>query len=299
MPAPGRSRADGRERRIALVTCSDLTDLDPDDRLVIEPLATAGVRVDAAVWTDDAVNWDAYDLAVIRSTWDYPDRREEFVRWAARVPRLANPADVVAWSTDKSYLGALAAAGVPVIETAWVGPADGWQPPASGEWVIKPAVGAGSKDAGRYRVADSTHRDLALAHVARLQRMGRPVMVQPYLSAVDSAGETALVYLGGTFSHAVRKAPMLDGPDAGVQGLYKPEKITAREPTPAELEVAAAALGAVPGGADRLLYARVDLIPGNDGRPVLVELELAEPSLFLGTAPGAAQRFAAAIVGRC
>jgi hypothetical protein len=120
-------------------------------------------------------------------------------------------------------------------------------------------------------------------------------MVQPYLAGVDSYGETAALYIGGAYSHSVRKGPMLDGPDLGDVGLYKDEAITVRVPTPAELQVAERALAAVPGGSDRLLYARIDMIPGPAGDPVLVELELTEPSLFLATAPGAADRFAAAI----
>jgi hypothetical protein len=88
---------------------------------------------------------------------------------------------------------------------------------------------------------------------------------------------------------------MLTGPAEPVDGLYKVEEFSAREPSPAERAVAGRALAAVPGGADRLLYARVDLIPGPDGDPVVVELELAEPSLFLGTAEGAVDRMATAI----
>ena len=118
-------------------------------------------------------------------------------------------------------------------------------------------------------------------------------MVQPFLPAVDTYGETALVYLGGEYSHAIRKGPILVGPDVGGDVLYQEEQITSREPSGAEHAVAKAALASAPGGP--WLYARVDLIPGTDGEPVLVELELTEPSLFLATAPGAARRLARAI----
>ncbi len=280
---------------VALATCAQVPDLDPDDRLLLDPLVGQGVAVMAAVWDDPAVDWAAFDLVVLRSTWDYPSRRDQFIAWAATVPNLANPADVVAWNTDKRYLGELAAAGVPVVHTDWVEPGDTWSMPGEGEWVIKPAVGAGSKDTGRYDAADASHRALAEAHVTRLQAAGRLVMVQPYLASVDSDGETAVQYIGGGYSHSIRKGPMLDGPDLGDVGLYKDEAITVRVPTPAELQVAEGALAIVPGGSDRLLYARIDMIPGPTGDPVLVELELTEPSLFLATAPGAADRFAAAV----
>ncbi|MEV4482398.1 ATP-grasp domain-containing protein [Micromonospora coxensis] len=288
------------EPRVALVTCDRLADLDPDDRLVLAPLAAHGVTAEVAVWDDPDVDWATYDLVVLRSPWDYALRRDEFVAWAESVPQLANPADVVRWNTDKRYLGELAAAGVPTVPTGWVEPGQDWMPPAdSGEYVIKPAVSAGSQDTGRYDLADPEHRELAVAHVRRLSAAGRVTMVQPYLSAVDTAGETALLFLAGpqgpAYSHAIRKGPMLDGPDLGVEGLYKPEEITARTATPEQLAVAEKVLAAVPGGSQRLLYARVDLIPGADGTPVLVELELTEPSLFLGYADGAPERLADAI----
>jgi hypothetical protein len=124
-------------------------------------------------------------------------------------------------------------------------------PPATGEHVVKPTVSAGSKDTGRYDLADPTHRRLATDHVARLQRAGRAVMVQPYLAAVDTAGETALLHTPDAdgrlgFSHAIRKGPLLDGPDLGVVGLYKQERIDPRAPSEAERAVAARVLAAVP-----------------------------------------------------
>ncbi|WBB54060.1 hypothetical protein [Verrucosispora sp. WMMD573] len=286
--------------RVALVTCADLADLHEDDRLVVAPLAVRGIVADPVVWDDPAVDWARYDLAVLRSPWDYLFRRDDFVAWAARVPRLVNPADVVRWNTDKRYLDELSAAGVPTVPTGWVLPGEPWQPPAtSGEYVIKPTVSAGSRGTGRYDLADPEHRDLAVAHVRRLGATGRVAMVQPYLTAVDTVGETALLFLAGpaglTFSHAIRKGPILTGPEQGDEVLNGAEEITARIAQPAQLAVAAQALAAVPGGSERLLYARVDLIPGADGAPVLVELELTEPSLFLAHADHAPRRLADAI----
>ncbi|MCM0675418.1 hypothetical protein NCC78_12070 [Micromonospora phytophila] len=289
------------EPRVALVTCTELADLDPDDRLLLAPLARRGVTAVPVVWDDPAADWSAYDLAVLRSPWDYAPRRDEFVSWADTVPTLANPADVVRWNTDKRYLAELSAAGVPTVPTGWVAPGERWEPPAEhGEYVVKPAVSAGSQDTGRYDLADPEHRRLAAAHVRRLGDAGRLAMAQPYLTAVDTAGETALLFLAGpdgpVFSHAIRKGPMLTGPDLGPDGLYKPEEITTRTATPEQLAVAEKTLAVVPGGVQRLLYARVDLIPGPDGNPVLVELELTEPSLFLGYADGAPERLADAIL---
>ena len=115
---------DAEHARLALVTCATLPDLDPDDRLLLEPLRHLGVDVTAAIWDDPTVDWAGFDLAVIRSTWDYPARRDVFVDWARRVPRLANPADVIVWNTDKRYLADLAAAGIPIVPTTWLAPDD-------------------------------------------------------------------------------------------------------------------------------------------------------------------------------
>jgi hypothetical protein len=287
--------------RVALVTCAALPDLDPDNRLLADALVARGVPVSIQVWDDPAVDWSAYRLVVLRAPWDYPPRRDEFVRWAARVPHVANPADVVAWNTDKRYLRDLAEV-VPVIPTTWIEPGGPIPPlPDAGTWVVKPAVGAGAVDTGRYDLP--AEADLLAGNVKRVLDSGRVVMLQPYLAGVDTAGETALIYLADTdgrlgFSHAARKAAVLTGPDVGVSGLGLPQHITPASPAPAELALAERVLAAVPGGPDRLLYARVDLVPDDAGAPTLIELELTEPSLFLEHAPAAARRLAAAIHAR-
>lgn len=256
------------------------------------------MQAEPAIWDSAEVDWDSYDLVVLRSPWDYLPRRDEFVAWAHRTGhKLLNPAGVVEWNTDKRYLAELAAAGVPVIPTTFISPDDLWIPPTvDGEYVIKPAISGGSLDTGRY---GPTHQPEATDHIGRLQRGGRVAIVQPYLPAVDTYGETALLYfaLDGrlVFSHAIRKGPMLDGPAAVVEGLYKPEEITPRVASAAELTVGDAVVAALPDG---LLYARVDLIPDTDGIPLVIEVELTEPSLFFGHSEGAAERFAAAIVAR-
>jgi len=286
--------------RVALVTSDIFPDLYDDDFPLRDALRARGVTVDVVCWDDPAADWSAYDVAVLRSPWDYVARHAEFVAWAHQVPRLLNPADIVEWNTDKRYLGVLAAAGVPTTPTTYVAPGDTWTPPTDGEWVVKPTISAGSQDTGRYDFPSQAA--LAAAHVERLTAAGRTAMIQPYLTAVDTRGETAVLCLPDaqgelTFSHAARKDAMLTGPD---EGTIDPgfENITPRTPTPAELAVAEQALAAVPGGTKRLLYARVDMIPGPDGEPLLVELELTEPSLFLRTAPAAAERLADAILAR-
>ena len=288
--------------RVALVTCDIFPDLYEDEFPLRDAVRARGVTVDAVSWDDPEADWSAYDLAVLRSTWDYAGRRDEFVAWARRVPRLANPVDVVEWNTDKHYLRDVAAAGVPVTPTTFVEPGDVFRPGTTGEWVVKPTISAGSKDSGRYAFPDEG--GLAVEHIKRLHEAGRTAMVQPYLSAVDTDGETAMLYTPGgdgklRFSHAIRKGALLTGPDLGDKDAEYDEDIAPREPSEAELTVGEQVLAALPGGTERLLYARVDVIPGPNGAPLLVEVELTEPSLFWRQAPeGSADRMAAAIVDR-
>ena len=284
--------------RIALVTCAALPHLDDDDRLLLVPLRAAGAEVVVAVWDDPAVEWAAFDLAVIRSTWDYTSRRDDFVAWARSVPRLANPADVVEWNTDKRYLADLEAAGLPVVPTTWIAdPAAAL--PEQGSVVVKPAVGAGSIDAARYAMHDDHEAQQAREHARRLIDAGRTVMVQPYMEAIELNGETGVIFVAGEYSHGIRKGPMLVGQKQLEDGgLFARESISSRDPSGAELRVARRAVAAVPGGSERVLYARVDLVADAAGAPVIIELELTEPSLFMSTARGAEHRFARAILDR-
>jgi hypothetical protein len=290
--------------RIALATAAAFPDLDDDGPVLLRAIADRGITAEPAVWTDAEVDWSAYDLVVVRSTWDYQDRRDEFIDWARRVEgltTLANAAEVLAWNTDKTYLRTLQQAGLPVVPTDWLEPGDAFVVPELGEYVVKPAVSAGSRDTNRYAVGD--HDELATAHATALLAVGRTVMLQPYLAQIDTAGETALFFFGGAYSHAVRKAPLLTPAMGPVTGAYKEETIDPREPSDAERETAEQVLDALaavaPAARADLLYARVDLVPAADGTPTLLELELAEPSMFLefdgtgGTA--SADRFAAAI----
>lgn len=266
--------------RVALAGCASIA--DPDEPALIEALERLGVTAVGLTWDDSGADWSAYDLVVVRSTWDYIERREEFLAWADAVPRLANPASVLRWNTDKRYLARLAAAGVPVVPTTYV--TSDFAPPA-GEYVVKPTVSAGAADTARYGSGDSA---AASAHVSRLLAAGREVMVQPYLSSVETAQETSVLYVGGAFSHGARKGRVLTG--TGALSPFEWE-IGARAPSPAERSLAERVLAEV---SEPLLYARVDLLAGDDG-PLLLELELTEPYLFLSFSDGAADRLAAAI----
>jgi hypothetical protein len=268
--------------RVALVSSERGLRVDPDLPMAAPALREAGLDVDLVRWDDPAVDWAAYDLAVVRSCWDYAWRREEFLAWAATVPRLRNDVALLRWNSDKTYLRDLERLGLPVVPTVW-DPTTAGQLPDAGEWVVKPSISAGSRDTARWSTADD-----ALAHAGQLIAAGRTAMAQPYLDSVDVAGETALLFIGGRFSHAVRKGPLL-GPGEGVrQDRDSRGDLRALAATPEQRNVAQAVCDAVPGlvpGAAPLLYARIDLVADGSGRPVLLELELTEPSLFLPQAP--------------
>lgn len=273
--------------------------LDDDLPPLTAALAERGIDHAVVDWHDPAVDWAGFALVVVRSPWDYTRRHAEFLEWAERVAALtalANPPAVIRWSTDKRYLADLRAAGVPTVPTSFAAPGEEMDWPRADEVVVKPTVSAGSLDTARHTAA---RRAEAEAHVAHLHADGRVAMAQPYLSAVEGErGETALVFLHGVFSHALRKGPMLVPGLSLVGGLYVEEDIRAARATAAERSVAEAAIAAVPGADGPLLYARVDLVPDDDGRPLVLELELVEPSLFLAFSPGAAERVAGAVAAR-
>lgn len=291
---------------IALVSARGARKLDEDLPPLRRVLEMAGAQVTIARWDDPKIEWSSFDLALLRSTWDYARRLPAFLQWierAATRTRLLNPPEVVRWNTDKHYLSVLERAGVPVVPSAFAEPGEDAQRALSGflqahpyaeDVVIKPSVGAGSKDAQRH--ARDSRTDM-LAHLQRLLDADRSALIQPYLPSVDAHGETALLFLDGEYSHAIRKGPLLARGAAPATGLFAVEEITPREPSDAEREMAQRALAAIP-FEHPLLYARVDVIRDETGASRLLELELTEPSVFLDHASGSAERFARAILAR-
>ncbi|MFE1247316.1 RimK family alpha-L-glutamate ligase [Streptomyces sp. NPDC058735] len=283
--------------RIAVVTYDPrgARHKDRDLPVLVGALREAGAEAAAVTWDDAAVDWAGFDLALIRSTWDYSRRGAEFAAWAercARVTRLVNPVEVVRWNADKRYLGQLAEAGVPAVPTRYFAPGEAAELPVGHEYVVKPTSGAGARYAGRYPAGE---RDAAARQVERMHAEGFTVMVQPYLSGIDTEGERALQFFGGRLLHAsVKGAVLAPGTPYDADKTPHPD-LRPWEPTAAELAVAERALAAVPGDPE-LLYARVDLVTGPDGEPWVMELELIEPNLFLFLHPGSVPRVVKAVL---
>jgi glutathione synthase/RimK-type ligase-like ATP-grasp enzyme len=265
--------------RVALATCAEIPEGDEDFPALIAALAALDVAGEPAVW-DAEVDWSRFDLVVLRSTWDYAERRDAFLAWARSLPWVLNPVTVLEWNTDKErYLTDLAAAGVPVVPTVFVPPGSALDPPAR-PFVVKPAISAGGRSSARFQPGEA---DAAHALVTRIHAEGRTAMVQPYLGEVE---ETDLVYIDGGFSHALhRRVPLPAAGDRAV--FYLDEKVRPAEATAEDRVVAEQALAAAPA---ELLYGRVDLVDG-----AVLELEIAEPSLYLEFGDGAAVQLAAAV----
>ncbi|WP_344223216.1 ATP-grasp domain-containing protein [Paractinoplanes ferrugineus] len=259
--------------------------LDEDEELALPALRAAGVEAEVVNWDDPAVRWASYDRVVLRSTWDYPQRLGEFRRWldaVAEVTDLRNPVPMVRWSLDKHYLAELDAAGVPVTPTVFAEPGSGEEPVfPDGEFVVKPAIGAGSRDAAGYGPAE---HDVARAHVRRLHEGGASVLIQPLLKSVEVDGEWPLVFFAGQYSHAAGKRVAL--PRAGViDELFAEETNAPYVADDEQIAVARRVIDIVTSRFGVPLYARVDLVRDDDGKACVLEVELVEPSLFLPQAP--------------
>lgn len=291
---------------LALVTGSDhaaayfvgVTDPEADvDAPLRSALEARGAGVHRPLWSDPTIDWGRFDLAVVRTTYDYVDDRDDFVAWAARASNdvtLLNPADVLRWNTHKSYLIELEERGAPVVPTAWLAKGDdvrlgellqlrGWS-----DVVLKPAIGAGSD--GIVRVAEADAHDVGQDRLAALLARG-DVMIQPFRPRI-ARGELSIIAIEGRITHAVRKIPAAG--EFRVQGRFGGSYVRER------LTDAASALAAwiLETLGTPLLFARVDLVEADDGSLELAEVEATEPDLYLHQAPEAADILADAILRR-
>ena len=269
---------------LRVATCVELPEPDLDAAPLAVALAAGGFAGQLVGWDDPAVDWDAPIPTLLRSTWNYPLAPDAFLAWidrASAAAPLINPADIVRDNLHKRYLLAIAARGVPVVPTTLVerGQTYDLAEFAAPRVVIKPEVGAGSMGTRRFARGDPE----AQVHLAQLTAHGA-ALIQPYIASVEAYGERSLVWIDGALSHAIRKTPRFTGDAEQVDGPY-----------PIADDERAVALAALAPIADRILYGRVDLARDDRGRPMVMELELVEPSLFFARQPGSADRFVAAL----
>jgi glutathione synthase/RimK-type ligase-like ATP-grasp enzyme len=274
--------------RLALATCSTLPDWEVDDRSLHAALAARGIDAQQAVWNDPQVEWARFDAVLIRTTWDYQDKRDAFVAWAERLPvPLYNPADIVRWNTHKSYPRDLEAHGIPIVPTEWL--AQGTTPNIASlceqrGWrraFLKPCVGATARETLRFAAGDPA----AQRHAERLLA-NEDLMLQPYVASVERDGELSAIFIDGQLTHGVRKVPVPG--DYRVQDDFGASDYAIDFP---DVELACRTVGAIAGA---VLYARADLLLTDDGLR-LTELELVEPSLFFRHSRRCAERLADAV----
>ena len=266
----------------------------PDDQQAAR-LAGAEWRV----WSDPSVDWSVYDRVVVRTVWDYTWRLDEFLAWCRSVgpERLRNMPELVAFNSDKRYLAAL---NQPTVPTEFVGPGDPL-PSLSGEVVVKPSISAGARNTGRF--PDDRHEE-AVALIETIRASGRTAMVQPYLPRVGEEGETAVVFIGGEVSHVMNKRPILrthgiaplsDGERIAAAVMFEDDLVSPSSATAPQTALADAVHAEISERFGVPLFARVDMVHGPGDEPVLLELEVIEPCLYLDTFAGSAERLATAI----
>jgi glutathione synthase/RimK-type ligase-like ATP-grasp enzyme len=271
---------------VTIVTYEKYPDLAPDDRIFRDALVRRGASVRTAIWSDPAVDWSASPLSVIRATWDYPQRYPEFWKWLAHVEthtRLVNDPQTVRWNSHKRYMAELERAGNRIVPTIFVDPtlefelADACTGRGWDDVVIKPCVGGSSYGARRMR-GDEIGSG-GVRHLNSLLESGE-AMVQPFVREIETIGELACIFIDGAFSHAARKAP------------FNSSTVTTSETLFDLTQDDRAFVSDIVGGLDRTpAYARVDIVPTANGT-LLMELELIEPTLYLGLKPSAAERLA-------
>ena len=273
-------------------------DPDYDTPLLLPALAARGADPTAVVWHDAAVDPASFDLLVIRSPWDYPERPAEFAAWldrAERATRVVNSPATVRWNLDKTYLRDLESAGIRVVPTTYATTADaaGAAIDAHERVVVKPAVSAGARDTGLFDASDAAAVALATRIVAR----GDVAMIQPEIEELSEGHEKALYVIGGDLTHAISKGAIL-APGGGFRGGVYRENPVPVEATPAERAFAADVLRAVrrATGGEAPLYARVDTVDSARYGLCLLEVELVEPALHLHVAPHVTGILADAIV---
>jgi glutathione synthase/RimK-type ligase-like ATP-grasp enzyme len=280
-------------KKVAYLTMEDMGDFVTDFHLSVAPMAALGWQVETVPWRS-RVDWDEFDAVYICTPWDYPDYLPQFLDVLVRIESsqalLVNDLSLVHWTMEKTYLRDIELRGGDIVPSTWyegfeaVNPAGFFAEHETGKVVIKPIVGANARDTF---VLEDPVDDVTL-QMLRQVYAGRAFLVQPFIEAIQSEGEYSLFFFNGSYSHAILKTPK-DG-DFRVQEEHGADIVAVQAPE-ALLDTAQELFGSIE---PLPVYGRGDWVRGPDGRYLLMELELIEPSLYLRTDSGAAARFARA-----
>ncbi len=290
-------------RVIALVSGAEAREFDTDLPYLSRALGDRGIITEVVDWDNASIDWSRYSMAIVRSPWDYHRRYPEFLAWleaVSAVTTLQNSAEIIRWNTNKEYLDELVDAQIGIVPTTFVRSAQDLvtitnEGMLERDIVVKPTISAGSNNTERHEESPVK----AAAHLGFLLDAGFIAMVQPYQRFIDERGETGMVYFNGQLSHSFRKGAILATGENIKNGLFTEEEITARTASGPERELGEAVMAFVKKKwGEYPLYARVDVVRGSAGVPVVMELELAEPSFFLQVDHEAPSRFASAVLAR-
>ena len=264
--------------RIALLTCDDLRMGTEEDRELASVLRNDfDAQVDFVVWNDVGVDWDAYDVLVTRSCWDYHENIELWFHWLDHADsfrgNLINPAKILRWNTNKRYLLELQTRGATIVPSVIISSgapddiaaavrATGWD-----RFVVKPCISMTSY---------ATHRLRAGETIPEVPNVGDAgIIIQPYISEIEHIGEHSLVFLEGEFAYAAVKTPKVG--DFRVQEEYGGElnAVTVPQNLIDTCQTIVQLIDPVP-------YARVDGVITN-GEFQLMELEVIDPAMYMVT----------------
>lgn len=279
-------------KKCAFLTMDNLEDFECYDMLLVDPFARNGWQVEFVSWRTTHVDWNAYEVVIIRSPWDYQKDPQRFIAVLEEIDRssarLENNLELVLRNINKTYLRDLEIRGIDIVPTLWgnVFRADRFQELfdelKTSELVIKPVISAGAVDT--FRLTPDTEPAL----IRRLENIfsNRGYMIQPFMHHITGEGEFSLFFFGDVYSHTILKTP--EERDFRVQEKHG-GRLKKLEPEPALLAHARDVMATI---SPRPLYARVDSVRTQTGAFALMELELIEPSLYFNMDPDSPERFA-------
>ncbi len=268
---------------IAIATCTNLPSFEKDDQQFFESLSEHNIKYKIIAWDADK-DWSQFDACLIRTTWDYQERIDQFREWLEKVSKqttLINSKEVILWNSHKSYLKELEDSGIDIAPSEWLfkgGTYDIKSIMQKRSWnkgFIKPLVGANARECCRFDLSEKGLK-AAQEHINRLSAV-EDLVLQPYLESVEKFGETSGIFFSHQLSHGVLKVPVKG--DFRVQDDYG-AKDYVYDLKKQEQAVAEKALIWLEKKFGTLLYARIDFLHGQNGEVYLNEIELIEPSLF-------------------